>query len=931
MTYYRIKRFDTHGDKEDYYVYQGKDEVEVALNAGYSAARDLLEYVHYAAVERRQATVLIYYRDERLHYYVKDDRAGALEALRNWVPRCEWAEEPFAPDTSFAKEKITLRGSASPLAIKDREENLLDELVRALPKETLLLQLKLGAADAGVVAGQIARLEQTINDMSQRASVQVGEQANLLAQVKKTIAGGDNLSYQLKDVSVQKQLDLLENHLYTLHSQGAVFSSAEWTIYAGKGTASLLASKMEAFSRRSGSLSLHRLRTDEPSSVEFLNYVSANYLATLLAFPMKPVPGFTHRRGVVFGADAETSATGEALALGRLVLERETRVPVRMPLDDLTKHAFVTGVTGSGKTSTVKSLLLQAYERGRPFLVIEPAKTEYKYLDAAVPSLKRYVLGLDGPSSLKLNPFAFPEHIHIQTHLDHLKSVFIAAFPMYGPMPYILETAFYDIYRRTGWDFVSGRNLYESRLPRERLFPTLEDLHAAIDPAIQAVGYSADLASDIRGALKVRIGSLLSGAKGAMLNCRAGVPAAELLRQPAVVELEHVGDDQEKVFLMGLLLISIYEHYVSEGTHSSALRHLIVIEEAHRLLENVRATGNPEQADMKGKAVETFNNMLSEIRTYGQGFLIADQIPSKLSPDVIKNTNLKIVHRLFAKDDRHIVGDSIGLEEEEIGELLRLKQGEAVVFHGSADAAMKAKVDVPAATLASQRGDVQRPETVRFDAAEFLLQQEPFLREGYRLANACLLFPELREDAERRLSEWADDRFEIKVAAEQAKSLWGKLLERYLLTMRFRERMSYVQFVRFSDEIAASDDPLDCMLRRSSDCVGLEEANHPMRRFSKSFQAYRRFRFLFRVNRDRLLAFLAGQANRLHYESLSAVDLLLKQAELADDARTDLMTADQRKQLCYAMLLTELEEQREWLEAFFGVGDLAPPGLARKM
>ncbi|WP_339284448.1 ATP-binding protein [Paenibacillus sp. FSL R5-0486] len=928
MPYYRIRQFAVQDTRESYYVYQGKEEVEVQLNEGYSAVRDMLEYLHYAGTEGRPASIVIYYHEEQLHYFVHMDEDGMQAILQHWVPRCDWVQEDFAPDTSFAKEKMTLRGSTSPLVLKEREENLLDELIRALPRETFLLQIKLGVADNDSIAGQINLLEQTINDMTQKATVHIGEQNKLFDQIKKTLMGGDNRSYELVNINVKQQLDILENHLYTLNSQGAVFSSTEFTVYAGQGIASLIASKMEAFTRRSGSQSLHRLRRAQTSSpVEFLNYVNVNNLSALLAFPMRPVPGFKQNRRVTFGADISDSENNakNRISLGRLILEHETRVPVSLPLADLTRHVFVAGVTGSGKTSTIKSMLIQVYEQKKPFLVMEPAKTEYKYLDTAIPMLKRYILGIEGAFSLKINPFAFPEHIHIQTHLDHLKSVFIAAFPMYGPMPYILETAFYDIYRRTGWDFISGRNIHESGLHRDQLFPTLEDLNGAIDFAIEAAGYSVELSSDLRGALKVRIGSLLSGAKGNILNCRSGISMKELLQTPTIIELEHIGDDQEKVFLMGLLLISIYEYYVSEGLHSEDLQHLLVIEEAHRLLTNVQVSGNQEQADMKGKAVETFNNMLSEIRTYGQGMLIADQIPNKLSQDVIKNTNLKIAHRLFAKDDRQVIGDSIGLQENEMEELIRLKQGEAVIFHGDVDRAMKVKIDVDAATLASNRKDVQRPSVALFSAEDYLLQQDGFREDCYRLINTCLLFPELQSAAEQRLAEMAEEQFGLLLPVNHS-YWWSKLLERYFKSKLFTEQIPYIKLIQLLEEIGASVDPLAYMVHNTQGLIRRKGMEHPMHKFSAVYNKYQCFRFLLPVSVQELTSFIAALSKPAHYESLLLVDQLLNKSNMSKNIYTELMNPDHRKQLCNAMMITQFGDQPDLLDLFFGVKNLSPEG-----
>ncbi|MCI3923539.1 DUF87 domain-containing protein [Paenibacillus sp. TRM 82003] len=896
-------------------MFQRKEEIEVKLNAGFTAARDILEFIHHHATDEKPVVLYIHYREEQLRYFLQIEGDVAKQALPRWVPNCEWEEIQESLDTGFAKEKVTLRGCASPLVLKDREQNLIDELIRSLPKETFLIQLKLGMKNKASVEQGLKQLEAAIDELSRQSALQIGEQGDLADKFDKMIFGGGNVSYQLKRVGTQQKAELLENHLYILGSQGAVFREAEFHIYAGRGIATLIASKMESFSRRSGALTLHRLHEGEPFKAEYLNYVNSHFLASLVALPMTNTPGLTGFERTMFGS--ETAKRGvDALTIGRLVTNAETDLPVDISLRDLTKHAFIAGVTGSGKTSTIKSLLAKAYRRKKPFLVMEPAKTEYKYLERELPTLQRYTLGIEGAFGFKINPFAFPPGIHIQTHLDHLKSVFIAAFPMYGPMPYILETAFYRIYRRTGWDFVSGRNVYEDRMQREALFPTLEDLYAAIDPAIEAAGYSADLTSDIRGALKVRIGSLLSGAKGAMLNVSRGVDIGKLLLRPTILELESVGDDQEKVFLMGLILISIYEHYIAKEKHSSDLEHVIVIEEAHRLLENVRSSGNPESADMKGKAVEMFNNMLSEIRTYGQGIIVADQIPTKLSPDIIKNTNLKILHRLFAKDDRQLAGDAIGLEEDGMKELIRLKQGEAVVFHGDLIEPVKVKIAVDASVLAEGQAAPQHPEFIELSVPAYLLQQDGFVAEGVMRVATSLLFPERCGELEQDLIRLAEEQHGVALRPSDTVVLWGKLAELFLTVNRIHERIPYFKYVPLMEKLREAGESLRHLSEELERLLPMEASRHPMAAFSNVYDRFARFRH-----------WVPGDTNSSVVAAVSRSGGQLAEAEAcARQAAAEMfavkgLSREQLRAVTRAILLYEFRDTPALLENWFEVKD----------
>jgi hypothetical protein len=167
-----------------------------------------------------------------------------------------------------------------------------------------------------------------------------------------------------------------------------------------------------------------------------------------------------------------------------------------------------------------------------------------------------------------------------------------------------------------------------------------------------------------------------------MLNTPVSIDARVLFASPCVIELKQVVSDDEKAFIMGLLLIRLYEFYEGGqgGSPTGDLAHVTLIEEAHRLLRNVSTEQGGDAANPKGRAIEVFGNILSEIRAYGEGILIAEQVPVKLLPDAIKNTNLKIVHRMVAQDDREIVGGTMNLTPPQTRFLTTLSTGQAVVY-----------------------------------------------------------------------------------------------------------------------------------------------------------------------------------------------------------------------------------------------------------
>jgi len=412
------------------------------------------------------------------------------------------------------------------------------------------------------------------------------------------------------------------------------------------------------------------------------NVLTSQELARLIQLPSQSYDGFEVKVLNDFEVNSlPYEGNGDVWTMGKQFVRNVlTEKEVKYSYSNLRRHCLISGITGSGKTNTVMSLL-----KGSPvpFLIIEPTKQEYRHLLSIDQTVKVYTLGNERISPIKLNPFYFPDGISVMSHIDSLKAVFMSAFSMYASMPNILEQCLYSIYQKVGWDLNQSVNVFANDNVDLTHFPTLELLYEEIDSYLEQSGYAEEQKSNIRAALLTRIKSLMTGSKGKMLNTQETIDFADLLNSKVVIELEEIADEDDKALIMGLFFIRLSEQFKvdAEEVLDAELKHFTIIEEAHRLFKNHEESSNPEIANTKGKAVEFFCNILSEIRSKGEGIIIIDQVPTKLAPDALKNTDTKIIHRLVSQDDAEYVAQALAIaNDEDLLFLSQLKRGESLFF-----------------------------------------------------------------------------------------------------------------------------------------------------------------------------------------------------------------------------------------------------------
>lgn len=440
------------------------------------------------------------------------------------------------------------------------------------------------------------------------------------------------------------------------------------------------------------------------------------------SLPRKDVPGLRFvRSSVRFANNPGTNDSTGMLSMGKIIDSGVVQGnEYSIDVNSLVKHSLIVGSTGCGKTTTCKTIINEVLNRDIPVLIIEPAKDEYvrwavkwnkehpeKHIHIYMPGVKNLEIygiteGIRSLSPLKLNPFqpaaVKGAPIDLLTRCEQLTALINASLPISDILPVIMEEAFFtflsEIYKH---EFTCGET------EQKEDYPKLDKVLPVAKRILNGRGYSQEVANGLAAALDTRFQYLIRGKRGEILNVFRSTSYEKLFNQTTVVNLSKIANQKDKALIMSLLMLSLYEYRISAYNYDEAYRkdaqknellHLTVVEEAHNVLArpktDLAGVGNPQQV-----VADLFGNMLSEIRGYGEGLMIVDQVPTRLIDDAIRNTNYKIAHRLSAKEDVDVMASALGLRIDQQGLIPLLQQGQAVITCDKDDAASWVKINKP--------------------------------------------------------------------------------------------------------------------------------------------------------------------------------------------------------------------------------------------
>lgn len=412
------------------------------------------------------------------------------------------------------------------------------------------------------------------------------------------------------------------------------------------------------------------------------NFHSEEDAAALFPLPVPDVQGISGlpRTDSAGSRRSELGATqdvGPSAAIGELVHEGASLGSLRVPLSALNRHTLVVGISGFGKTTTIQTVLESLWNEHRiPWAVLEPGKPEYRgFLN--VRGVREQVsvvtVGRDSVSPLRLNPLEPPPGIRRSMHESALYGIFLMSMPLHDPLPQLLRTALDRVYSALGW---GEDTLLEDGIQA----PTLRDLLATFNEVFVEAGYQPGTeAQNVGVAFNVRLRSLLVGIVGRVVDTQFSSDLNDILSRPVVFELSELQNDEDQALLSALLLHQIRGRARARGSSSGQLRHVTVIEEAHNLLPAEAHRAETTSTQSRSRAVEQFVNAIAELRSFGEGFMICSQNPSRLSQAAVRNTNVRIIHHLESSVEREAMLDDIGASGQDRDVALELGVGAALV------------------------------------------------------------------------------------------------------------------------------------------------------------------------------------------------------------------------------------------------------------
>jgi hypothetical protein len=420
------------------------------------------------------------------------------------------------------------------------------------------------------------------------------------------------------------------------------------------------------------------LKTRQCSEIALRNYqhspvrTSGARLSSLLNISEGIQGIMSHFVPPEYSLPSEISPDVDSLLVGGILNKGTlTGIEFRTPTDSVVRDVGLYGNPGGGKTNTGFVVTKEVSKKNIPFLVIVPAKHEWRILADHISDVRIFPT-----RSIRFNFLDVPENVDVSTHINNIATCFTAWWPSEGILVQHITKVFQRAYINAGWDLYS----------KVRGTPILiTDLYEAMEEIASELRYGSRLNQDFLGALTARFETLINDPiLSVMFNCEEGLSVSELLNNRIILELNDL-PDMHKALVTSLLLVSVTEYLkanIQPNMQKDTLRHLLVLEEAHHVLKNVATSNSIEGHGGQQQAINAVVQLLRESRGLGLGIVLIDQLPAMLAPEAVKLAGTTIIHAIFDTEERLLVGNRANLSDDQIRHIGYLKCGEAIIHQG---------------------------------------------------------------------------------------------------------------------------------------------------------------------------------------------------------------------------------------------------------
>ena len=445
--------------------------------------------------------------------------------------------------------------------------------------------------------------------------------------------------------------------------------------------------------------------------------INTKELSLATSLPRRDVPGLRFVKTAVRFANNPSPVKGDEITLGNIVDMGVTHgTTYDIDVNSLVRHALVAGATGSGKSTTCKRILTEVLSRDIPVMVIEPAKDDYVRwaikMNESLPKEKQFKIFMPGVESfegtpvekLRINPFepaAFKgAKVDLLQHSEYFSVLLNACLPSEDVVPILIEEVVYETIREVA---IEQERRFEDELVEPlHDYPTVDSMLIKAKEIMSSKIYADRNKDNLTEVLTTRFKKLKRGMRGRIINVHKSTDYSELFSGNVIINLSRLAGTKDKSLIMSLLMQALYEYRQSRYAEDAEYRakaqqnellHLLLVEEAHNVLR--KPTGNQTSGNPERAAADLFDSMLSDIREYGQGLVVVDQIPTRLIEGATKNTNYKIVHRLTAPDDQDTMASCMSFRDDQKYIIPTLETGNAIICGDKDDAAVWVKIPAP--------------------------------------------------------------------------------------------------------------------------------------------------------------------------------------------------------------------------------------------